>query len=290
MKGLVFMKIKYYLFLILLLLGTLCYSASYMSSVSAILPTVADTRTEVELPILMYHKIVDGTSPSDEYTISKERFESDLKWLRDKGFTTVTTRQLIDFAEKGEALPEKPVLLTFDDGYLNNYLYAFPLLAKYHMTGVFSVIGSEIENASEQLNRNPLGQSMNSSEIKEMSDSSYAEIGSHTFNLHRISERKGADKIPGESQETYENLLLEDLNQNNEYIEKVTGSPPLLFAWPYGAYPPDRSADKILKEAGYKLSVTSYQRMNTIQQGNPECLFGLKRFLRTPSFDIEQIF
>lgn len=283
------MKIKYYLFLIILMLGAFSYTASYMSSVSEVLPVVADARTEVNFPILMYHKISVDASSSDEYTISKNLFESDLKWLKENGFTTITTKQLIDFAEKGEALPYKPVLLTFDDGYYNNYLYAYPLLEKYHMTAVFSIIGNEIEKASMQINRNPAGQSMNSAEIKEMSDSPYAEIGSHTYNLHQISIRKGADRIAGESQENYENTLLSDLRKNNDYIESVTGSHPLLFAWPYGAYPLDRSADKVLKEAGYKISVTSYQRMNTIELGNPDSLLGLKRFLRTPSFDINQI-
>lgn len=282
------MKRKYWLFMILFVLGTFTCLHTYNSSLSAVLPVVADTRPEVQLPILMYHKIAED-SAADEYTITQKQFADDLLWLKENGFTTVTTHQLISYAESGEALPEKPVLLTFDDGYYNNYLYAVPLLAQNNMTAVFSVIGKEVEDVSGQLNRNPLGQSMNSGEVAELAKSNYAEIGSHTYDLHHIDTRKGADRITGESQDDYENTLLADLQKNNDYIESVTGSRPLLFAWPYGAYPLDRSADKVLKEAGYKISVTSYQRMNTIEQGNPDTLFGLKRFLRTPSFDMNQI-
>lgn len=282
------MKRKYWFFMILFVLGTFTCLHTYNSSLSAVLPVVADTRPEVQLPILMYHKIAED-SAADEYTITQKQFADDLLWLKENGFTTVTTHQLIAYAESGEALPEKPVLLTFDDGYYNNYLYAVPLLAQNNMTAVFSVIGKEVEDVSGQLNRNPLGQSMNSGEVAELAKSNYAEIGSHTYDLHHIDTRKGADRIAGESQEDYENTLLTDLRKNNDYIESVTGSRPLLFAWPYGAYPLDRSADKVLKEAGYKISVTSYQRMNTIEQGNPDTLFGLKRFLRTPSFDMNQI-
>lgn len=282
------MKRKYCLFMIVLLMGAVSGLFCYMGSVSAVLPVVADIRPEVDLPILMYHKISE-TGASDEYTITKEQFAEDLKWLKENGFTTVTTKQLIDYVEKGDTLPEKPVLLTFDDGYYNNYLLAVPLLYENNMSAVFSVIGKEVEEVSRQINRNPSGQSMNSGEIRELAATPYAEIGSHTYNLHRINGRKGADKLPDESQEEYERILLKDLSQNNDYIEEIIGSRPLLFAWPYGAYPLDRSADKVLKEAGYKISVTSYQRMNTIRQGDPDSLFGLKRFLRTPSFDINKI-
>ena len=63
----------------------------------------------------------------------------------------------------------------------------------------------------------------------------------------------------------------------------------MIFAWPYGAYPSDGSADPILKELGFKMTLTSYQKVNTVYQGEPDSLFGLKRFLRDPGFDMEDI-
>ena len=254
------------------------------------LPVVADSRNEVTLPILMYHGITDLASEVGEYTIHKDTFENDLKWLGENGYTTISLRQLIDYVEKGTRLPSKPILITFDDGHASDYVFAFPLLQKYHMKGVFSVIGSSVDTSSGDLYRQLDSSSVTWGEVALMASSGSAEIGSHTFDLHSVSGgRKGADKKQDESQEKYEEILLEDLMKNNEKILKATGAAPLLFAWPYGAYPRDGSADKILKEAGYKVSVTSYQTMNTIRQGEPNSLFGLKRFLRTPDFDMNRI-
>ena len=90
-------------------------------------------------------------------------------------------------------------------------------------------------------------------------------------------------------QEEYEKILKDDLSMLQNKLYDVTGKTPLLFAWPYGAYPNDGSADEVLKELGFRVSVTSYQKSNTIEKGNSNCLLELKRFLRTPDFDIGNI-
>lgn len=137
------------LFLILIVLMAFSTALPYLSSagvlsitdssnnssrqVSSIIPVVSDSRDTVELPILMYHGITDVSASVDEYTILAETFENDLKWLGDNGFTSISVKQLINYVDNGSALPEKPVLITFDDGYVNNYNFALPLLEKYHM-------------------------------------------------------------------------------------------------------------------------------------------------------------
>ncbi|MFR8854741.1 MAG: hypothetical protein ACLVHQ_07545, partial [Oscillospiraceae bacterium] len=62
-----------------------------------------------------------------------------------------------------------------------------------------------------------------------------------------------------------------------------------VFAWPFGEYPMDGSANEILKNMGFKITLISYQKMNQLEKGNPDCLYGLKRFLRTPDFDMNEI-
>ena len=287
------MKKRDFLLLLIIIILVLTGAMAYFSSInqtSGTLAAVADARSQINLPILMYHGITELPSEVNEYTIHKDTFEADLKWLGDNGFTTISVKQLIDYVEKGEALPAKPVLITFDDGHASDYRFAYPLLQKYHMKGVFSVIGSDVDISSEDLYRQLSSSSVTWGEIAMMYASENAEIGSHTYDLHNITQgRKGADKKNDETQAEYEEVLLKDLLKNNEKISQATGESPLLFAWPYGAYPMDRSADKVLKEAGYKVSVTSYQTMNTIEQGNSDSLFGLKRFLRTPDFDMNKI-
>ncbi len=249
----------------------ICYafSSGYLSKN---VPVIADARAQIELPILMYHGITEDTAKVNEYTILASTLESDLAWLKDNGYTSISSAQLIDYVEKGNTLPSKPVMITFDDGYENNFTLAYPLLKKYNMKAIINIIGKE------------------SNIYPDVASSNLVEFGNHTFALHyNNSSRKGANKMPGESQEDYAKVLAEDLLKTQEIVNDATGYYPVVFAWPYGAYPMDGSANSILKELGFKMTLTSYQIKNTIVQGDSDTLFGLKRFLRTPDFDINRI-
>ena len=83
---------------------------------------------EIKLPILMYHGIRKSTSAQNKYVISPDEFESDLKYIKENGYETIVVADLLEYFDNGKALPEKPIMITFDDGCLNNYTYAFPLL------------------------------------------------------------------------------------------------------------------------------------------------------------------
>lgn len=251
---------------------------------------LADSRSELKIPIIMYHGISETADGESEYFISAERFENDLKWYRSHGFTTILPSQLIAYAENGLRLPAKPILLTFDDGYANNYLYAFPLLEKYNMKAVISLIGVDSDIASDDIYRVPKSCNLSWGEVAVMAKSGLIEFGNHTYDLHQIAGgRKGADRKSGESLENYQKLLSEDLALNQAKIEAVTGTFPLMFAWPYGAYPQNENIDGILNSVGIKMSVNSYQRTSTVEQGKPETLYGLGRFLRTPQFELAAI-
>ena len=225
-------------------------------------PLPADSRESIKLPILMYHGIAGSSTEESEYFIKAERLESDLKWLRDNGYTTILPSQMIAYATNGARLPQKPIILSFDDGYCNNYTYAFPLLQKYQATAVIAL----------------------------MNASGLVEFASHTYNLHHIEKsRKGADRKPGESLEDYTRVLTDDLQRNQDAIAAAIGKPPQVFAWPYGAYPADKSADPILKAVGIRASFTSYQHTSELRRGDADSLLGLGRYLRTPQFDIAKI-
>lgn len=238
----------------------------------------------------MYHGISESASGESEYFISRDRFESDLKWYRASGYTTILPSQLYAYVSGEAMLPSKPILLTFDDGYCNNYTYAFPLLQKYNMKAVISLIGSDSEIASGDIYRVPSSCNLSWGEVALMAKSGLVEFGNHTYDLHRIAGgRKGANQKPGESVEAYHEILSADLSKNQEKIASASGSAPLLFAWPYGAYPQDKNADTVLKDVGLKMSVNSYQHTSAVEQGNPDSLYGLGRYLRTPSFALETL-
>ena len=277
--------------LILAITGLYVHCKLPAAAAAAMESAVKDSRETVQLPILMYHGITGDPSKTGEYFITADTFEKDLKWLRDHGYTTISVKQLADYAKNGARLPEKPVLLTFDDGYRNNYTLAFPLLQKYNAKAVISLIGSESDLSSDTVYRGDAdtGGNITWGEAALMVQSGLVEIGNHTYDLHRNKGgRKGADKLKGESDESYRKVLMEDLGHNQDLIAAATGQPALLFAWPFGAWPTDGSADPILKDLGFAGSLTSYQIMNTIRRDDPDSLFGLKRFLRTPSFVLSE--
>ena len=277
--------------LILMCTGIFSYISSCSRQVSSQMPlTLSDSRDSVDIPILMYHSISKDASGESEYTISQSRFEGDLKWLRDNGYTTIFPSQLAAYVKEGAMLPSKPVIISFDDGFANNYLYAYPLLQKYNMKAVIALIGIESDLSSGDIYRNPEYSNLTWGEVALLSQSGLIEFASHTYDLHSISGgRKGADKKPGESAADYRQVLTSDLIKNQALIESAAGRTPLTFAWPFGAYPPDRSGDPILKDVGFDVTFTSYQHTSTVNRGQPESLYGLGRYLRTPSFDINKI-
>ena len=111
-------------------------------------------KTVFGVPVLMYHEFVtqedlDSGIAFDEYAIYYHEFEHDLQWLQQNGYTTITVRELAQYLNGQGEMPEKPVILTIDDGKLGVYKNAFPLLQKYNMKAVLAVIGIEIHGASE---------------------------------------------------------------------------------------------------------------------------------------------
>ena len=79
--------------------------------------TTAADADGVALPIVMYHGLSEDPAAWGDYVISPAQFEADLRYLREQGYTTVTVADLLAYVDEGTALPERPVMLTFDDGY-----------------------------------------------------------------------------------------------------------------------------------------------------------------------------
>ena len=111
---------------ILSLCASICFYAS---------PVQGDAE-DIRLPVIMYHGLCTKKEKRGRYMIDPDCFEQDLIYLKNNGFQTILVSELVSHFENNTPLPEKPVLLTFDDGYLNNYTIAFPLLKKYNMKAV----------------------------------------------------------------------------------------------------------------------------------------------------------
>ena len=113
----------------------------------------AKSDDEIELPIIMYHSLLK--SQKSTYIVHPNIFEEDLKYIQSKGYSTITMTELINYVYNDAPLPEKPIIITFDDGYYNNLSYAVPLLHKYNMKAVISIVGEYSDRYTESDEANP---------------------------------------------------------------------------------------------------------------------------------------
>ena len=166
---------------------------------SVIIPASATkTADGIPLPVIMYHHISKDPKALNAYVITPDELEEDFSYLSENGYTAILPKDLKDF----DSLPEKPVIITFDDGFESVYHYAYPLALKYNFPFVAAILGKEAEHYTKANDHNILYSYMTWDEIKELSDSKMVEIANHTFNLHDVYPRKGVNIKKGESIET----------------------------------------------------------------------------------------
>lgn len=246
-------------------------------------------KAPVKLPVLMYHSLVKDTSMHNNYVIGPDLFEADLKYLKKHGYNTVLMADLIAFVEDGTPLPENPVLLTFDDGYYNNYCYGFPLLKQYNMKAVISIIGKQSDRYSRLHEDHAAYSNLTWAQIRTMADSGLIEIQNHSYDSHsNDSGRSGIARRLGESVEEYELYLEKDLMKLQKKIKAAVGTAPTTFTYPFGAV--SSSARPIIKKLGFKASLGCEEGINVIKVGDPDCLYDMKRYLRTPEKSSAEFF
>lgn len=265
------MIILFVLALIFLLILTNPNSATVSSS---------EMSTSISLPILMYHHMSESWDKVGRYTVHVDEFESDLIFIAENGYTTVTINEVIAYVNGEGELPQKPIMITFDDGFYSTYSLAMPLLEKYEMKAVVSVIGSVAQIYSETLDTNVNYANLNWADIELMNDSEFIEIQSHTWDMHGdgTSGRKGISRLNGETFEQYELALSEDLSKMQAALYENCSITATTIAYPYGAYSSETL--EIIKNLGFEASFVCEQRVNTITVGDADSLYNLGRYNR----------
>ena len=212
------------------------------------------------VPVLMYHEFVtkedlDSGIAFDEYAVYADEFESDLKWMKEKGYTTITSEQLIDYLSGKGDMPEKPVIITIDDGKYGVYKRAWPLLKKYKMKASLSVIGYEIDGATNAPDARVKSEAPYCTwqEIAEMSSSGAVEIISHTDKQHYFSHdgRCGASTKDGDTMSTFLPIAQKDFSDTTRSFKQYLDKKPLAMAYPYSRR--TELSDEAWLKCGYKL-------------------------------------
>jgi len=255
------------------------FSAMFLGAVK---PNVF-AEIEYDLPIIMYHATHNGKA--GKYNLPPKQLEKDFVYILECGYTPIFMKELIDFNEKGKPLPNKPIMITFDDAYTNNYLYAWPLIQKYKFKCVMSVVGKFTDDNYKNGKLCPTGSHLTYEEIGELHKSGLVEIQSHTYNCHGKSGRTGLAKKKRESLAEYEKKISEDLMLLQTKLKEKLGITCTAVTYPFGSY--SKETEAVIKKLGFKACFTCSEGINKIKQGGN--LFCLKRYNR-PGGKSEQVF
>lgn len=227
-----------------------------------------------ELTIIGYHEVVNADKALiPQYAVSPENFEKQIAWLHDHGYKFVSVDDVLAARAGKKPLPEKAVLLSFDDGYRSFYQYAFPVIKRYHAPVVLALVGSwltpkenqKIDFGGEHVARDSM---FSWGELKEMVDSGLVELGSHSFALHdgilanpqgnmepAVTTRLYSAKTNSyEKDDAYRSRIYNDLKRNNELLRAHGFKSPRVMVWPYGAY--NMEAVKVASKLGMPITLT----------------------------------
>lgn len=238
----------------------------------------------VFLPVIMYHSVC-GKAPQ-EYIVTPQQVESDLQWLSSHGYTAVSAKQVCDYANGTGSLPPKPVMITADDGHYNNLSQLLPLLEKYDMCAVISIVGSYTDVYAENDPHQDNYSYLTWDDINALTASGRIEIGSHTYDMHSLSgERKGCSKLSYETAEDYQSILREDLSKLQNEVSRHTGQSPVVFTYPFGAV--SRESLPVIRDMGFAMTLTCREGPNYIVH-DPQCLYGIFRYNRSGLYSTEE--
>jgi len=206
----------------------------------------------VPVPILMYHHFTE-TDTGIPMTTTAAAFRRHLTTLQEAGYTTVTFADLLQYTETGEGLPDKPVLLTSDDGYSSVLEIALPILQEYGMTMSVAVVGSRM-GQKEGIPHFSLAEAAGTG----------LELVSHTWNLHDPD---------GNGVLTERGTLSPAFVSDAWQMRKIPELNSLVFVYPYGKH--SRDSEAVLQALGYRITVTTEEGIAQVQKGSS--LYGLPR-------------
>ena len=263
--------------------------SSYFSEVlqATALP---DETVSRDVPVLMWHNLAEESS--GDMTISVDTFRAQIEALHEAGFKTVSLQQLYDYVHFGTELPEKPIVLTFDDGYFSNYEYAFPILQEYDMQATIFAIGVSVGKDTYKDTDHAMTPHFGADEAREMVDSGLISVQSHTFDMHQwppfedgnAQVRETLLPFDGETDADYEAAVEADFAESRDLLESITGEAVNALAFPEGAYV--TLTQDALRNAGAELTFTTVRAVNTVVKGLPQSLCAMPRFGMTETTDM----
>ena len=232
----------------------------------------------LHLPVLMYHHLAEEAH--NPWTVTPQAFAVQMRALQEAGFTAITMQQLLEFVDYGAPLPPYPVLITFDDGYLSVYQYAFPILEQYGHVAVSFIIGHAVGTSTYKDTGHPTTPKFDFQQARNMAG--IVDIQSHSYDMHQwapFEEGRARENILmwyDECPHEYEQILRGDHLSISNLVYNNLGHIPIAIAYPHGIY--DQRAQDILTSMGVRISFSTREGVALIEQGNPQTLLAIPRF------------
>ncbi len=229
------------------------------------------------IPVLMYHKV--GTAPKGSQLgklwVTTAEFREQMLYLKQNGYTTLNFCDMRDIELGKMKRPEKPVVVTFDDGYANNYTDAYPVLRELGLKGCIFLVYETIDshNSWHNPDSEPWVPMLTWAQVKEMQDSGVVEFGSHTMK-HRNLPTIPLDQVRWE------------LTESKKRIEEKLGREMVGFAYPYGAGAFVPEVRKAAREAGYRYDFSIKQGISPFPW-NPDSGPLKRLFIRGDDFMVD---
>jgi peptidoglycan/xylan/chitin deacetylase (PgdA/CDA1 family) len=195
-----------------------CY---FLLLVAAVFFPYSAFANSANIPIICYHNLSPTTPGSMNMT--PQTVETQLKWLKDNGFTVIPLREAVDYLTgKRDSLPPKPIVITADDGWQSQYTYLYPLAKKYNVPITFFIYPGTISQGKH---------AMTWDELKELQQNSLFDIEDHTY-THPNFKHEQKQLSPA----AYEKFVEKELAGSKKVLEEKLNIKITLLAWPFGIY------------------------------------------------------
>ena len=255
----------------------LCVIMLLLSVTNIVTPCVGvSSQNTKAVPIIMYHQITTDSQGND-YVLPLKILREDFEYIKKNNFTPVSLNALFQYMKNGKPLPEKPVVITFDDGQKSFLTRVVPLLEEYSYPANVNIIGSLVELYTNNQDNNDRYAYLNADDIKTLFAHPLVEIGCHSYNLHNLNDRKGMGKIKSESEEEYAEIIKKDIDDFQNLYFSLTGEKNIYLALPYGIK--NKALISIAENEGFLFVLTCREGTNQLSVGSN--LYELGRFNRT---------
>lgn len=255
------------------------------------------------LHVLSYHDVqLKSGSIADDLGITVDQLAAHFAWLRKEGYTVVKIDDVLA-AQRGERpLPERAVLLSFDDGLASVYTNVLPLLEVFQYSAVIAVVGRWVEDDAVwpiRYGRKQFGrdQFLSDTQLRTLARSPLIEFASHSYDLHRglLANDSGQEQPAAvvriwdsrlrvrEEEAGYADRIRADLARSRDVIAKFSGVAPRVIVWPFGEF--TGTAAQIARDLGMTVGMTLTEGVNTI----PGRLTSLKRHLVSTRTDLARL-